>query len=64
MKKIWLALAGMIWHLALLLRSLPTANSIRHWKSQSLASLRFWSSSRSIAHIAISSSRCCMFPIT
>jgi hypothetical protein len=29
-----------------------------------LASHRFWSSSRSTAHTAISLSRCCMFLIT
>ena len=55
MKKIWLALAGMI-----LAFSASAAQFTDGKQYITLASHRYWSSSRSIAHTVTSSSRCCM----
>ena len=61
MKKIWLALAGMILAFSASAAQFTDGKQFITLESRLLASHRFWSSSHSIARTAINSKRCCMF---
>ena len=60
MKKIWLALAGMILAFSASAAQFTDGKQYITLEKPVAASHRYWSSSRSIAHTVTSSSRCCM----
>lgn len=60
MKKIWLALAGMVLAFSASAAQSATVNSISRWINRSLANPRYWSFSPSTAHIVISLKKCFM----